>query len=58
MSEQEIRTWVLANPEHVNEKDSYQNTLLYNAVFRHPDPEYISWLLERGYDVDGDDPQM
>jgi ankyrin repeat protein len=58
MSEQEIRTWVLANPEHVNEKDSYMNTLLYNAVSRGAGPEYISWLLERGYDVDNDGPGL
>lgn len=56
MSEQEMRLWALANPEHLNEEDRHGCVLIEVAMWhRHIEASFIAWLLENGCDVHFED---
>lgn len=56
MDEAEVRLWVNANPERVNDVYRGRNTPLYDAVCFIRSPSLIKWLVrEKGADVNAVD---
>ena len=52
MTEAQLRQWVEANPERVNDRDGYGSTPLYHAARRLKSLPLIVWLLdEKGADI-------
>jgi hypothetical protein len=51
MTEEQMRLYVESNPEKINEKDAYARSLLYVAACEGMSPPFISWLVDKGGDV-------